>query len=119
MPHRWFGSYSGQVPRRETPVHRITTVHPGSTPEQQGRERTYLIMMGTRMVAIVVAVVMPGIWRWIAIVLGVFLPYIAVVMVNAARTRGTPADPAYIPPDQTPAITDRPYSGRIIPHDHT
>ncbi len=82
-----------------------------------GRERTYLFMMGTRMVAIVVAVVVPGIWRWIAIALGVFLPYIAVVLVNAVRTRGTEADPSFFVPDHKVAIADRPFEGDVITPD--
>ena len=85
------------------------------------RERTYLAMMATRMVAIVVAVVVPGVWRWIAIALGVFLPYIAVVLVNAARTRGTEADPDfYVPPpapERIGAISDQPFEGTVIPHE--
>lgn len=76
------------VRRRNQQVHRITTAQPDPTPEQLSRERTYLAMMATRMVAIVVAVVVPGFWRWVAIAAGVLLPYVAVVMVNAARTRG-------------------------------
>ena len=95
-------------------VHRITSAQPGPTAEQLGRERTYLFMMGTRMVAIVVAVVVPGIWRWIAIVLGVFLPYLAVVMVNAVRTRGTPDDPAYFIPEHKPAIEAGPDDRPVI-----
>ena len=95
-------------------VHRITSAQPGPTSEQLSRERTYLFMMGTRMVAIVVAVVVPGIWRWIAIVLGVFLPYIAVVMVNAVRTRGTPDDPAYFIPEHKPAIEAGPDDRPVI-----
>ncbi len=81
------------------------------------RERTYLVMMGTRMVAIVVAVVVPGVWRWIAIALGVFLPYVAVVLVNAARTRGTEDDPDFYVPEPKVAITDRPFEGTIIAHE--
>ena len=99
--------------RRDVEVHRITSVEPGPTAEQMGRERTYLFLMGTRMVAIVVAVAVPGIWRWIAIVLGTFLPYVAVVLVNAVRTRGTPDDPYFVA-DQKVAIGDRPYQGRVI-----
>lgn len=98
-------------------VHRITTAQPGPTREQLGRERTYLFMMFTRMVAIVVAVVVPGIWRAIAIVLGVFLPYIAVVLVNAVRTRGTPEDPDFFVPDHKLAISDRPFEVPIIGSD--
>lgn len=116
-------SYAGAV-NRDVEVHRITSAQPGPSADLKSRERTYLIMMGTRMAAIVVAVVVPGIWRWIAIVLGVFLPYIAVVLVNAARTRGTEDDPDFYIAEPRVALTATPYDpdappyeGRIIdPH---
>ena len=99
---------------RQVEVHRITSAQPGPTAEQRGRERVYLFLMGTRMVAIVVAVVVPGIWRAVAIVLGVFLPYIAVVMVNAVRVRGTPDDPNYFVPDHKLAIEASPDDRPVI-----
>lgn len=74
------------------------------------RERTYLLMMATRMVAIVVAVVVPGVWRWVAIAAGILLPYVAVVLVNAARTRGTEDDPDFFHPEPKIAIADRPHA---------
>lgn len=102
---------------RDVEVHRITSAQPGPSADLVSRERTYLLMMGTRMVAIVVAVVVPGIWRWVAIALGVFLPYIAVVLVNAARTRGTEADPNFFVPDHKVAIADKPFGGTVLRHD--
>lgn len=105
------------MPSRDEEIHRITTAQPGPSADLVSRERTYLLMMGTRMVAIVVAVVVPGVWRWVAIALGVMLPYIAVVMVNAARTRGTEADPAAFVADHKIAIADRPFGGTVIKHD--
>ena len=41
---------------RRDEIYRITTAQPSPTAEQLRRERLYLFMMGTRMVAIVVAV---------------------------------------------------------------
>lgn len=81
------------------------------------RERTYLIMMAIRMVAIVVAVMVPGFWRWVAIAAGVLLPYIAVVLVNQAHTRGTEVDPYAFVPDHKLALSDAPYSGPLIQHE--
>ena len=109
-------SYAGAV-NRDVEVHRITSAQPGPSADLKSRERTYLIMMATRMAAIVVAVVVPGIWRWIAIVLGVFLPYIAVVMVNAVKVRDTPDDPNYFVPEPKVAITEAPFSGDVIAHE--
>ncbi len=102
------------MPKRAVEVHRITSVQPDPSQELVSRERTYLVMMGIRMVAIVVAVVVPGIWRWVAIAAGVLLPYIAVVLVNQAHTRGTAADPYAHVPDHKLALTDTPYTGPLI-----
>ncbi len=98
-------------------IHRITSAQPEPSRELVSRERTYLVMMGIRMVAIVVAVVVPGFWRWVAIAAGVVLPYIAVVLVNQAKTRGTAADPYAFVPDHKIALTDSPYQGPLIRHE--
>lgn len=88
-------------------VHRITTAGAAEPADIQSRERAYLVMMGIRFIAIIVAVTVPGIWRWVAIAAGVILPYIAVVTVNATRTRGTQADPAFLA-DQKLELTTTP-----------
>jgi Flp pilus assembly protein TadB len=105
------------VPDPEVQVHRITSAQPGPSADLVSRERTYLIMMAIRMAAIVVAVVAPGVWRWIAIALGVLLPYFAVVLVNAARTKGTEDDPDFYQPVHKVEISDRPFEGTIITPD--
>ncbi|MGB7981212.1 MAG: DUF3099 domain-containing protein [Candidatus Nanopelagicales bacterium] len=102
---------------RDAEVHRITSAQPDPSAELVHRERQYLILMGTRMVAIVVAVVVPGVWRWIAIAAGVLLPYLAVVLVNSAKVRGTPDDPYYVPPVEKVAIPDTAFEGLIITPD--
>ncbi len=79
------------------PVYRITTAGHEPTPEQLGRERTYLVMMGIRFVAIVLAVILPGWWRLLPVALGVVLPYVAVVLVNAVHTK-QPSRPAVSEP---------------------
>lgn len=94
--------------RREVEVFRITSAQPGPSRDLVSRERTYLLMMATRMVAIVVAVVVPGVWRWVAIAAGVLLPYAAVVMVNAAHTRSREDPPDPFAPEARLAVTDRP-----------
>ena len=104
---------------RQVEVHRITTADPPQTREQAARQRTYLIMMGTRMVAIVVAVVVPGFWRWVAIAIGVTFPYLAVVLVNAVHERDED-DPALFVPDHKPVLDDRPAQERVYrPEDPT
>lgn len=69
------------------PVYRITTAGHEPTPEQRRRELTYLVMMGVRFVAVILAVIVPGWWRLVPVALGVVLPYVAVVLVNAANTK--------------------------------
>jgi hypothetical protein len=98
-------------------VHRITTAQPGPSADLVHRERQYLFLMGMRMVAIVAAVVLPGIWRWIAAAAGVLLPYFAVILVNAVKVRGTPDDPNYFVPEHSAALTQAPHSGVIIAHE--
>ena len=105
------------MPKRSVEVHRITSANPDPSAELVSRERTYLAMMGARMVAIVVAVVVPGIWRWVAIAAGVLLPYVAVVLVNQAKTRGTAVDPYAFIPDHKIALSDTPYEGPLIQHE--
>jgi Flp pilus assembly protein TadB len=98
-------------------VHRITSAQPGPSADLVHRERQYLFLMGMRMVAIVVAVIVPGIWRWIAVAAGILLPYFAVILVNAAQVRGTPDDPNYFVPEPAVAITEAPFSGDVIAHE--
>lgn len=69
------------------------------------------------MVAIVVAVAVPGVWRWIAVAAGVLLPYFAVILVNAVKVRGTPDDPNYFVPESKVAITETPFRGEVIQHE--
>lgn len=102
---------------RDTEVQRITSAGPDPTRESVHRERQYLLLMGLRMVAIVVAVVVPGIWRWIAVAAGVALPYFAVILVNAVKVRDTEDDPNFVRPEPVAAVADKPFSGKIIPHE--
>lgn len=81
------------------------------------RERQYLLLMGLRMVAIVVAVAVPGVWRWIAVVAGIALPYFAVILVNAVHVRDTEDDPAFVEHQPVAALADEPFSGRVIQHE--
>jgi Flp pilus assembly protein TadB len=71
----------------------VTSVDPDPPAEFVSRERTYVAMMAVRMIAIVLAVLVSGPWRWIAIALGVLLPYVAVVLVNQARLRNSSVSP--------------------------
>lgn len=91
---------------RRDEIHSITSLDTPETHEFRVRKWTYLIMMGIRAAAIVVAVVVPGFWRWIAVAAGVCLPYFAVVLVNAVHTKGAlpPPDFSALPPDDRPPL---------------
>ncbi|WP_274916406.1 DUF3099 domain-containing protein [Streptomyces sp. WZ-12] len=67
---------------------RITGARQGLTEDVRGRQRRYVISMAVRTVAVVLTAVLWNIERPIAIatlVIGMGLPYIAVVIANAGR----------------------------------
>ena len=74
-------------------------------------------MMGTRAVAIVVAVLVPGYWRIIPVIAGTLLPYIAVVMANAVHSRDlAQAETGYVAPTRT-ELAGTPFEGIVVPDD--
>jgi Protein of unknown function (DUF3099) len=81
---------------RTAPPHdgsvRITAAHTGHSERLRGRQRRYLVSMGVRTLCFVLAVATDGTLRWVFIVAAVVLPYVAVVMANAAGEvdRGAP-----------------------------
>ena len=76
----------------ETPI-RITTASSSARADIDHRQRRYLIAMGVRTLCFVVVAVLavsrvgPGWLPWIFVVGAVVLPYVAVVMANAADTK--------------------------------
>lgn len=77
---------------RSQPV-RITTAPDNPRKEIAHRERRYLISMGIRTACFVAAVAVRGTWYcWVLIALAFILPYVAVVMANAASPRIPGAD---------------------------
>jgi hypothetical protein len=72
---------------------RITTAASSPQDEIASRQKRYLIAMGVRTVCFLVVVLLaitragPGWLPWIFVVAAVFLPYVAVVMANAADTK--------------------------------
>jgi Flp pilus assembly protein TadB len=76
----------------DAPV-RITTADSGLGADIANRQRRYLIAMGVRtgcfvMVAVIAITHLgPGWLPWIFVVAAVVLPYVAVVMANATRTK--------------------------------
>jgi Flp pilus assembly protein TadB len=75
-----------------TPV-RITTASAGAGADIASRQKRYVITMGVRTLCFVAVAVLamthagPGWLPWIFVVGAVFLPYVAVVMANAASTK--------------------------------
>lgn len=88
-------------------VHRISGARTGLTEDVRGRQRRYIISMSVRTVSVILTVVLWNVTRplaWATLVLGLLLPYVAVVYANAGR-ENTPAPPApYVPPRITPVL---------------
>jgi Flp pilus assembly protein TadB len=71
-------------------------VSPGD--ERRARERRYLILMGIRVVAFIVAIVFTTGWiRLIAVVLALVLPWAAVIVANAGPKRVKQDQPSLYP----------------------
>ncbi|MGV9314068.1 DUF3099 domain-containing protein [Streptomyces sp. NPDC003691] len=71
-------------------VFRITGARQGLAEDVRGRQRRYVISMSVRTVSFVAAAVLWNVERpvaVVAIVLGMLLPYVAVVIANAGRER--------------------------------
>ena len=82
-------------------MHTITTAQAAHDVELAQRMRKYLISMSIRTVCFVLAVVFHGPLRWVFAVAAILLPYVAVVIANAAP-RKQPGHDAYVP--EQPAL---------------
>lgn len=69
---------------REEPVQSVTTAAAGRSHDWRSRQSRYLLMMGIRLACLPLAVITSGWLRWLFIAGAVVLPYIAVVIANAA-----------------------------------
>jgi hypothetical protein len=91
-------------------VFRITGARQGLAEDVGGRQRRYVISMLIRTLSVILAATLWNVQRPVAVValvLGVLLPYVAVVIANAGRENApglpstiltTPARPALAPP---------------------
>jgi hypothetical protein len=76
----------------ETPV-RITTASAGAGADIDSRQKRYVITMGVRTLCFVAVAILamshlgPGWLPWIFVIGAVVLPYVAVVMANAASSK--------------------------------
>ncbi|GGM89998.1 DUF3099 domain-containing protein [Streptomyces fuscichromogenes] len=71
-------------------VFRITGARTGLAEDVRGRQRRYVISMALRTMAVILAVTLWNVERYVAVValvLGALLPYVAVVIANAGRER--------------------------------
>ncbi|MEU9668333.1 DUF3099 domain-containing protein [Streptomyces bobili] len=91
-------------------VFRITGARQSLHDDVRGRQRRYVISMSVRTVAVILAATLWNVERHVAVValvLGVVLPYVAVVIANAGRENapGLPSTfvTAPVPPMITPA----------------
>lgn len=76
------------VRRKRDEAVRITTAGTNPQADISARQRRYVISMMVRTVCFVAAVAVgPGWLRWVLVAAALLLPYVAVVMANAAASR--------------------------------
>ncbi|MCQ6556685.1 DUF3099 domain-containing protein [Streptomyces sp. C10-9-1] len=89
-------------------VFRITGARRGLAEDVRGRQRRYVISMSVRTVAVVLTAVLWDVERHVAVVtlvLGMLLPYVAVVVANAGRENAPSLPSAYLPSPVRPMIS--------------
>ncbi len=97
-------------------VFSVTTAPTSRVLDQDTRIRRYLWTMGVRTGCFIVAVVATGWIRWVAVAGAVVLPYVAVILANAAGPRQPGTVPAVTPYiDPTGRIGDAPHAPRQGP----
>jgi hypothetical protein len=75
-------------------VHSITAAAQSHSADMDARIKRYLISMAIRTVCVILVLVIDSPIRWLFAALAIVLPYIAVVMANAAGGRRRAAVPA-------------------------
>ncbi|MFJ9418589.1 DUF3099 domain-containing protein [Streptomyces sp. NPDC101227] len=86
---------------------RITGARQGLSEDVKGRQRRYVISMAIRTVAVVLATVLWNVERPVAIamlVLGIGLPYVAVVIANAGRENAPSLPSTFVAPPVRPML---------------
>ncbi|MFB7599713.1 DUF3099 domain-containing protein [Streptomyces sp. NPDC056160] len=89
-------------------VFRITGARTGLQEDVRGRQRRYVISMSIRTLAVLLAVALWNVERYVAIaalVLGAALPYIAVVIANAGRENAPGLPSTFVTMPTKPMIT--------------
>ncbi|MFC8129111.1 DUF3099 domain-containing protein [Streptomyces sp. NPDC057302] len=88
-------------------VFRITGARQGLEDDVRGRQRRYVISMSVRTLSVIAAAVLWNVERhvaFVALVLGILLPYVSVVIANAGR-ENTPSLPStFVPAPSRPML---------------
>ncbi|MHC0431362.1 DUF3099 domain-containing protein [Streptomyces sp. O3] len=93
--------------RRDDQVFRITGARQGLADDVRGRQRRYVISMSIRTVSVILAGVLWNVERHVAVaalVLGMLLPYIAVVVANAGRESAPSLPSTFVPAPGRPML---------------
>lgn len=103
-------------------VFRITGARQGLAEDVRGRQRRYVISMGIRTLAVILTAVLWNVERHVAIVtlvVGAFLPYVAVVIANAGRENAPNLPGTFVPAPTRPMIAPTPSAGpaESVPED--
>ncbi|MGW5133289.1 DUF3099 domain-containing protein [Streptomyces sp. NPDC004135] len=88
-------------------VFRITGARTGLQEDVRGRQRRYVISMSVRTVSVILAATLWNVERHVAVValvLGLVLPYIAVVIANAGRENAPSLPSTFVAPPVRPMI---------------
>ncbi|WP_445400107.1 DUF3099 domain-containing protein [Streptomyces sp. LE64] len=89
-------------------VFRITGARQGLTEDVRRRQRRYVISMSVRTVSFVLGAALWDVQRYVAIValvLGMVLPYIAVVIANAGRENAPSLPSIFVAPPVRPVLS--------------
>jgi hypothetical protein len=98
-------------------VHSITAAATAHSDDLDARIRRYLISMGIRTICVVLVLLIHNPVRWVFAVFAIILPYIAVVMANAAdQRRGTAAAPVTPVPPKQISLTESDQIGVSAPN---
>ncbi|MEU0117774.1 DUF3099 domain-containing protein [Streptomyces bobili] len=92
-------------------VFRITGARQSLQDDVRGRQRRYVISMSVRTVAVILAATLWNVERHVAVValvLGVVLPYVAVVIANAGRENAPGLPSTFVTAPVPPMITHPP-----------
>ncbi|CAL9386494.1 hypothetical protein SUDANB58_01166 [Streptomyces sp. enrichment culture] len=88
-------------------VFRITGARTGLAEDVRGRQRRYVISMSARTLSVILAACLWNVERHVAVValvLGVILPYIAVVIANAGRENAPSLPSTFVTAPTRPMI---------------